>query len=331
MEHQHTQPFISIMKNYPEQLLDLVAEGRKFIGYFCTYTPIEVIHASGFVPIRLLGGSGPVEKAYSLVPDFICPYMKRTLEKALAGKFDFLSGVIQGYTCDVACGLVNIWKEHTSGDIFATVPLPYNDTPAGRNFFKAEIDNLIKRLNNAGGTFSMSALINSIELYGNIRRHLMSLYKDGYAGRLPLSAEELHYIGLASTITPPETFLDMLRTLSSSIEDTPLTIRSEGMPVLISGSLIEDPLVSCVSIERRKEMVLNACREYKIDGVVMHRNKSCVPITLGQMDIKRTLEKELGIPSVIIDADHMDARNFSVAQFQARADAFMEMLLAKKF
>ena len=95
-------------------------------------------------------------------------------------------------------------------------------------------------------------------------------------------------------------------------------------------SLQSYPLVSCVSIKRRKEMVLNACREYNIDGVVMHRNKSCVPITLGQMDIKRALEEELGIPSVIIDADHMDARNFSVAQFQTRADAFMEMLLAKK-
>jgi benzoyl-CoA reductase/2-hydroxyglutaryl-CoA dehydratase subunit BcrC/BadD/HgdB len=33
---------------------------------------------------------------------------------------------------------------------------------------------------------------------------------------------------------------------------------------------------------------------------------------------------------VTIDADHMDQRNFSYAQFQTRADAFMEMLLEKK-
>ncbi len=95
-------------------------------------------------------------------------------------------------------------------------------------------------------------------------------------------------------------------------------------------SLRSYPMVSCVSVERRKQMLLNACREYHIDGVIMHRNKSCLPITLGQMDIKRALETELGIPTVFIDADHMDARNFSVAQFQARADAFMEMLLARK-
>ncbi len=95
-------------------------------------------------------------------------------------------------------------------------------------------------------------------------------------------------------------------------------------------SLMSYPLVSCVSINRRKEMVLKACRDYAVDGALLHRNKSCVPITLGQMDIKRALEEELGIPSLIIDADHMDDRNFSSAQFETRADAFMEMLLEKK-
>ena len=95
-------------------------------------------------------------------------------------------------------------------------------------------------------------------------------------------------------------------------------------------SLMSYPLVSCVSINKRKEMVLKACRDYGIDGVVFHRNKSCLPITLGQMEIKEALEKDLGIPSVIIDADHMDERNFSLAQFQTRVDAFMEMLAGRK-
>ena len=94
-------------------------------------------------------------------------------------------------------------------------------------------------------------------------------------------------------------------------------------------SLISYPMVSCVSIDKRKEMVLRACKEYHIDGAVLHRNKSCAPITLGQMDIKRALADNLGIPSVIIDADHMDNRNFSLAQFQTRVDAFMEMLHQK--
>ncbi len=101
------------------------------------------------------------------------------------------------------------------------------------------------------------------------------------------------------------------------------------LEALAHKSLTSYPLVSCVSVEKRKEMVLKACKEYLIDGVILHRNKSCVPITLGQMDIKKELFQELGIPSLIIDADHMDERNFSVAQFQTRVDAFMEMLHKK--
>jgi benzoyl-CoA reductase/2-hydroxyglutaryl-CoA dehydratase subunit BcrC/BadD/HgdB len=95
-------------------------------------------------------------------------------------------------------------------------------------------------------------------------------------------------------------------------------------------SLMSYPMVSCVSMQRRKEMVLKACRDYSIDGAIFHSNKSCVPITLGQADIRRALQQELGVPSVVIDADHMDPRNFSIAQFESRVDAFMEMLLEKR-
>jgi benzoyl-CoA reductase/2-hydroxyglutaryl-CoA dehydratase subunit BcrC/BadD/HgdB len=95
-------------------------------------------------------------------------------------------------------------------------------------------------------------------------------------------------------------------------------------------SLLSYSQVSCVSIKKRREDVLRACREYAIDGAILHRNKSCAPITLGQMDIQKALQEELAIPSVIIDGDHMDERNFSEAQFQIRAEAFMEMLKHKK-
>lgn len=105
---------------------------------------------------------------------------------------------------------------------------------------------------------------------------------------------------------------------------------SDPIEALARKSLMSYSLVSCLSIARRKEMVLKACRDYSIDGAVFHQNKSCAPITLGQADIRRALSAELGIPSITIDADHMDSRNFSLAQFQTRADAFMEMLLQKR-
>jgi benzoyl-CoA reductase/2-hydroxyglutaryl-CoA dehydratase subunit BcrC/BadD/HgdB len=95
-------------------------------------------------------------------------------------------------------------------------------------------------------------------------------------------------------------------------------------------SLISYPLVSCVSLDKRLDLIGKAVRDYAIDGVILHSNRSCKPISMGQMDIKRVLAEEFSVPSVMFDGDHMDQENFSMAQFQTRMDAFMEMLSERK-
>ena len=95
-------------------------------------------------------------------------------------------------------------------------------------------------------------------------------------------------------------------------------------------SLVSYPLVSCVSLNKRIELITRAVRDYKIDGAILHSNRSCRPISMGQMDIGRVLAEELSVPSVMFDGDHMDGDKFSMAQFQTRVDALMEMILEKK-
>jgi benzoyl-CoA reductase/2-hydroxyglutaryl-CoA dehydratase subunit BcrC/BadD/HgdB len=95
-------------------------------------------------------------------------------------------------------------------------------------------------------------------------------------------------------------------------------------------SLVSYPLVSCVSLNKRIELIRKAVSDYRVDGAILHSNMSCKPISMGQMDIQKILRDELGVPSVMFDGDHMDAGKFSMAQFQTRIDAFMEMLLERK-
>jgi benzoyl-CoA reductase/2-hydroxyglutaryl-CoA dehydratase subunit BcrC/BadD/HgdB len=95
-------------------------------------------------------------------------------------------------------------------------------------------------------------------------------------------------------------------------------------------SLVSYPLVSCVSLNKRIELIRKAVSDYKVDGAILHSNMSCKPISMGQMDIQKILRDELGVPSVMFDGDHMDSGKFSMAQFQTRIDAFMEMLLERK-
>ncbi len=209
------------------------------IGYFCTYTPIELLHAAGFTPIRITGGAGGVEKAYSRMPDFICPFMKRALEKALNGQYAFLSGVVQGYSCDAACGAVNIWRDAVGGDIYHTLPLPYNATAEAEAFFKSAVKELIAKLETIGGRFTESGLDQSLRLYEETRRILLDIYQRLHEGNSALNAQQILTVTEAAATIPPETYLKMLQTLSNELANT-TSRQAHGIPVMISGSLVED-------------------------------------------------------------------------------------------
>jgi len=237
-------PFKEAIRTSEERLSALSESGKKIIGYFCTYTPVEIIHATGLIPVRITGGYGNTDKAYQHVPDFICPYMKRALEKALDGRYDYISGLIQGYTCDAACGMVNIWKDALKLDWVHSIPIPYNDTPESSDYFKAVLDELVQNLSAFGGDFSDSALNGSLNLYHRIRKIQYTLYQQRYQGKSNFTASDLMTIMDAGDVVPPEDYLCLLEDLSKRL---PNHRRNQHhrfpVPVLVSGSLIERPEV----------------------------------------------------------------------------------------
>ena len=233
------KPFQEILIGYMSRLETISAQGTKIIGYFCTYTPIEVIHAAGFLPIRILGGTGQVDIAYSLAPNFICPPLLLSLDKAMQGKYKFLSGVVQSYTCDVVCGLVNIWEENIGGEIYHSIPLPYNDSPDGRKFYRASVQELVGKFNKIGGAITEESLRASLELYTAIRTLILDLYTLRFQGNLPLSASDLHVVIQAGFVIPPEEYRTMLEQLLKEVE-LGGTRNAVGVPLLISGSIIDD-------------------------------------------------------------------------------------------
>ena len=85
-----------------------------------------------------------------------------------------------------------------------------------------------------------------------------------------------------------------------------------------------------IGVDEMARTVLAMVDKYDVDGIVMHSNRSCKPYSLGQYDIAKVVEKERGIPSLIIEADMVDDRSFSESQVATRIDAFMEMIKASK-
>ncbi len=67
-------------------------------------------------------------------------------------------------------------------------------------------------------------------------------------------------------------------------------------------------------------------KDYDVDGVILHNNRSCKPYSIGQIDQREHLKNELGIPALLLEADHNDPRLFSEEQAVNRLKAFMEII-----
>jgi benzoyl-CoA reductase subunit B len=70
-------------------------------------------------------------------------------------------------------------------------------------------------------------------------------------------------------------------------------------------------------------------KEYRLDGAVMHRTRSCRAVSWGQVHIKNQLEEE-GIPSLIIESDMADPRSWAGATIQGQLHAFLDAVSAGK-
>jgi benzoyl-CoA reductase/2-hydroxyglutaryl-CoA dehydratase subunit BcrC/BadD/HgdB len=80
------------------------------------------------------------------------------------------------------------------------------------------------------------------------------------------------------------------------------------------------------NLNHRLRLMEKIVRDYRIDGLVIHSDRSCKPYSIGQYDLKRRLTEGLGIKSVLIEADMTDFRVYSENQARANLDAFFEML-----
>ncbi len=65
--------------------------------------------------------------------------------------------------------------------------------------------------------------------------------------------------------------------------------------------------------------------DYRLDGAVMHRTRSCRAVSWGQVHIKNQIAEE-GIPSLIIESDMADPRSWSDSLIMGQVGGFLEAI-----
>ena len=97
---------------YNKYVKEWKESGKKELGWFCNYTPEEVIHAAGILPVKILGGfeEFPLTKADGYFYPTSCSTVRSCFQQALEGHYDFLDGFVVWSPCDHARRFFDVWS-----------------------------------------------------------------------------------------------------------------------------------------------------------------------------------------------------------------------------
>lgn len=241
MKNMTTRNFSEIIENRREYLREYKdRSGRKIFGYFCTYTPEELLHAAGVHPVRLFGGTEDITQADTLMQSFVCPFVRGVLDTALKGGFDYLDGIVHAYTCDATCGLFGIWQRNIKTDFMYTYAPPYFLSDGSLKYHAQELNKLKAALEKyTGAEISDESMAESIELCNRKRSVLKRLYALRASNPTPISGSEVLDVVLAGTIVPPAEYIEMVEALIKEVL-RPVGCGQDSHRVYISGSELHD-------------------------------------------------------------------------------------------
>ena len=144
----------------------------KKIGWFCSYTPVELFHAAGARAVGMKSDSG-AEHEDVLLGDAMCSYVRSSMGGALTGAYDHLDGVVISHSCECMRRLADGWN-FRQGEIkpqmLHLLDVPKVLTPSSIRFFAGDIRRMAKSLEARYGVMSDEALRKAISLFGETRR-----------------------------------------------------------------------------------------------------------------------------------------------------------------
>ena len=152
----------------PKKQLDAyLSQGKKVVACVPVYTPEELIHSMGLVPMGAWGGDIELKESKKYFPAFICSIMQSILELGIRGEYSGISAIVVPSLCDSLKCLGQNWKYAVKDIPFIPVTYPQNRKPDwGKELTKASYERIIHDLEAAtGASFSQDALARSNKIY----------------------------------------------------------------------------------------------------------------------------------------------------------------------
>ncbi len=193
-----------IYQNRDRKAKKLKAEGKKIIGYLCSFTPVETITAAGLVPYRITGSmKESIALADAYLETIACPFTRSCLDIALRGGYEFIDGYVVPHACDNIVKLYDIWTYDIKHSYAHFVNVPHTLSPASFDFFETELGTFKRSLERfSGREVTAEMLSQSIRLHNEQRALVRKLYELRKQDPPLLSGAEMTKVIVAVMSTP---------------------------------------------------------------------------------------------------------------------------------
>ncbi len=218
---------LKIYRSRHDSAVELASRGKKIMGYFCSYAPLEMLTAMDFVPFRIQGSMDEsITKADSHIPTIACPILRSGLDLGLKGKYSFLNGFVASHTCDCQEKFCSIWQHTMKPSYFYLIDMPHVADVESVEQFKAKLKLFQASLEEyTGRKMDMDRLKEEMALHNRQRQLVADLYRLKQSDPPLLSGTETLQIMTALMCIPIEEGSLMLEEI---IEDLPT--RRDGLP-----------------------------------------------------------------------------------------------------
>lgn len=209
-----------LAQNRGDRARQLKAEGRKVMGYFCSYMPIEFLTAAEFIPFRLQGDMAePVTAADAYLDPGICPYLKSCYDMVIKGRYEFLDGVVTPDSCDSRICVYKVWRYNIEMPYTYWINVPsFLDEECFR-FFKEELGFFRRSLEGfTQSEISDEKLYEAIDLHNAQRALLRELYRLRKPEPPLLYGSEVLEVLLAVTSLPVDEANQLLKGIIAEVE-----------------------------------------------------------------------------------------------------------------
>lgn len=189
----HTHISVPVTVNTPPDTSTLIfsSDDNKLpkIGYFCSYTPVELIRAAGFHPVRIKGTENESCSANEVLCGNICPYIKAVIDQKMNGNLEDFKGMVFVNSCDGMRRLYDAWVKLDEGKktFHHILDIPKNTDDAAVYYYANLLKNLKEKLESY---FTLKIhhddINHSISIYNTVRekvRLFLQKYWSGYIGQ----------------------------------------------------------------------------------------------------------------------------------------------------